>query len=233
MSSINFFSKDNQASLRGSERAAMDIITSGFQEIIFENKSKDEILQILGGTQDLCNLYFFHHEEEKFKESFRMAMRTGMCSGLQFKLGEETINPFCLKLNTAFKMGSDPIKLMTRLHAQCEINTYVMPENFSWIIEIIENGLESGLYRQNQGWDDVLRIFKESKTPIVTSFSGDDDFPDRKNLEIDDETWHEMSYENRFDLALKELQEINMLEITPQLWEKYCFDKDISALNFQ
>jgi len=234
MSAIYFRSNDDfddfdDAEISGSERASMSIKVSEFQEIIFQNFSKEKILSTL---EDKSSLYFKDYPEKEFKESFALSMNVNLFNNLSFVKGNEKSTPFSLVLNTAMKQGSDPVKLMARLHGQCEIHTYIMPENFVWLSNIIKQGLADNIFRENEGWRDLMRLLGESNSPIVRSYSVCDSFPNNLLVCMDEDKWENLSNSKQFEMAIEELKKMNMLEITPEKWEDYYFDKGLSALDF-
>ncbi|MFF3848024.1 hypothetical protein [Streptomyces sp. NPDC002328] len=106
------------------------------------------------------------------------------------------IDQFSLALNTAALLGSDQIKLAARLHGACEIHTWVDGPNRAWLADILQAGLDGGVYRRGihyaaepdhgrpeplwvpQGWEDVVALLRErDDEPVVTSYSVTDSFP--------------------------------------------------------
>lgn len=106
------------------------------------------------------------------------------------------VRTFSLALNTAALLGSDQIKLAARLHGQCEIHAWVDGPNRAWLADIMQAGLDSGVYRRRlqypaapdydrseptwvpQGWEDVIALLRErDDEPVVTSYSVTDSFP--------------------------------------------------------
>lgn len=124
--------------------------------------------------------------------------------------------------------GGDSLKLFARLHAQCEIHAWVAGKNRAWMAKIIAEGLESGLYRQNVGWDQVIEMLGRSKTePVVTSYSVCEQFPSREVANWEDDNdgddWYDLDSETRWKLAMKGLKnKTGKLELTPK-WDRYRF----------
>lgn len=89
------------------------------------------------------------------------------------------LSSFTLQLNTALAVGSDPVCLFARLHAQCEIHCYVEGPNRTWLAGLIDDGLKSGLYRTGAGWTELgeLLLHRDDE-PVVTSYSVSEGFPD-------------------------------------------------------
>ena len=93
--------------------------------------------------------------------------------------GGETV--FSLQLNTAIALGSDALYLAARLHGQCEIHAYILPEDFHWFRTTVEDGIETGVLRPEtqgyEGWAGVIELMSGDCGPIVTSYSVTDGFP--------------------------------------------------------
>lgn len=87
------------------------------------------------------------------------------------------INLSHLRWNTALALGSNPVKLAARLHAQCEIHAWVAGSNREWLACIIEEGLHSGIFRTPlrqppYEWIDVVTLLREdAQEAVITSSS--------------------------------------------------------------
>lgn len=109
--------------------------------------------------------------------------------------------------NTVLAAGSDPLRLGVKIHCTCEGHGYLMGFHRKWFADVIEEGLEEGLYRKgyrryknplhdlaringkpvpedaeettvSQGWPElVAKLREENVGPVVMSFSGGDGFP--------------------------------------------------------
>ncbi|MFI1889845.1 hypothetical protein [Streptomyces jumonjinensis] len=103
------------------------------------------------------------------------------------------VETFELALNTALTLGGDAVKLGARLHGSCEIHAWVDGPNRSWLADIMQGGIDAGVYRDgfarqiggggtvwsDQGWGDVIALLRErDDEPVVTSYSVCDGFPD-------------------------------------------------------
>lgn len=230
MSTVYFVSNDNNddVEMSGSERAHMDIESSKYYLTALADYSRVELYNSIENIEDQ---YFKNYEENAFKESLFSAINTNS-GGLVFKKDGYTVSSFALRMNTAFRMGSDPLKLMARIHAQCEINTYVKPENFEWLSGIVKEGLETGLYRKGYGWEDLIELLSCAESAIVTSFSVAEEFPNRTITNLTEEDWDKLNYSEQFNVAFKSLEESNkeyLLEMTPENWDDYYFESNISA----
>lgn len=228
MSAIYFKSRDDEAEVTGSERSYMDITTNKIGISLLEDIDVETIKSKIKKEG-----YYLSKEDANFKESFLLSMRVSN-TDIIFEHEEMKLNGFTLMLNTALKSGGDAIKLMSRLHAQCEIHAYIKPENFKWLIKIIQKGLSDCIFRKDHGWEDVIRLLKETKTPVVTSFSVCDVFPTERIIG-DRKRWKKLSYEEKWDLSFDDLIENNehmMLEIKEDNWNDYYFGNNFSIYNF-
>src|SRR5580765_4749066 len=72
----------------------------------------------------------------EFFGSLRTWMLVGFGSAFHLPDGTQ-VNVFEATLNTAVAMGSDPIRLLAKLHGQCEIHAYVEGPNRAWLADII------------------------------------------------------------------------------------------------
>ena len=87
------------------------------------------------------------------------------------------IDSFDLKANTALAIGSDPIKLATRITSQCEIHCFVQSHNREWLANIIRQGRKLKIFRDGQGWERVIDMLLNPESGhIVLSYSVCDGF---------------------------------------------------------
>jgi hypothetical protein len=132
-------------------------------------------------------------------QSLRMRLRN-----LELVVGPHRLHSSNVELNTALKVGSDPIKLAAKIHGWCEAHCYIEGEDRGWAADIIDEGLAVGVYRKgmwyvsrphdpvsegprheqpdaqfhSQGWEDVLtHLRSRDDEPVVLSYSVCDQFP--------------------------------------------------------
>lgn len=151
---------------------------------------------------------------------------------------------FGVMLNTAYCMGSGPVKLMARIHGQCEVHGYIRGESRSWVANIIALGRGYGIYREQEGWEEVMDMLRSNSTrTVVTSYSVCDIFPcpyelqSNQGLEEDErehyaEWFYSLPKEEQWQIGLGELYEQPLLEITPENWEGYYFDTGLTAFDW-
>lgn len=239
LSRIYFHTKKREVEVRGTERAYMnvlcgDITNAIFRPLITAYKEPQRILNYIPKDSYLHSVSSINIKRDF--ETF-ISVSDGY---LLFK--NQKVACFDLILNTALVVGSDPIKLYARIHGQCEIHCYILPNNFEWLSKIIQQGLNSNIFRGGirgypTRWDDVLELLKNTKdSPIVLSYSVCDQFPNRFVAKWEDdcdgEDWYKLSGEQQWELAFSELEKDKGLEITPENWDDFYFMDGISAFDF-
>lgn len=130
-----------------------------------------------------------------WQDTFRLAWGSSMIDGA-FAWRGHRINTWTANLNTALRVGNDPLKLAARLEGQCEVHAWVDGPNRAWLAGIIDEGLAAGLFRGRtgpddefpQGWEDVVALLRaRDDEPVVTSYSIEDGFPEVSNSTFDPE----------------------------------------------
>lgn len=151
-----------------------------------------------------------------------------------------TISVWLSQLNTAMAVGSDPVKLMARLHGQCEIHCFVEGPNRKWLADIIEQGCESGLLRcgddprLDAGWFRVMDMLrKRDDRPVVCSYSVCEQFPNAAAANFplpldeygdpDPDAWYKLPKKERWELAMAGIRKTGWLELKPENWANYRF----------
>jgi hypothetical protein len=112
-----------------------------------------------------------------FMEDIRCWMAVGG-RDKYFVIEGEKVDLFGSQLDTAIALGNDQLKFAARLHGQCEVHCYIEGQNREWLAGIIEQGLEQGIYRREQGWESVVSLLRNGcNSPVVLSYSVCDQFP--------------------------------------------------------
>lgn len=187
MSRVNFRSPSGDAELRGSERAWLGGLVD---DIACGALSLDSVSRI----DRIRELIIPGHYMEKmsttevgwgpqWRSSFETALRVSLGGGVLAYQGK-TIGSFSLLLNTACLLGNDQVKLAARIHGQCEIHGYVEGPNRAWLADIMQRGLDTGIYRTElpgryrMGWEDVIALLRSrDDEPVAMSYSGCEAFP--------------------------------------------------------
>jgi hypothetical protein len=239
MSCIYFHSIDKDVRVRGAERA--------YAGNLCANIALAALRQILGPDDPPPIIDFIptgHYLRRTWlPEAFGTWFRVGWKGGLIIN-GEVQEN-FTVALNTALVAGSDSIKLLARLHGQCELNAYVEGPDRDWLADIVEQGLETGVMRSNMGWAKVIQLLHStSDVPVVTSYSVTDQFPNahyanwEKVYEDDgvhysiEDSWYELSAHQQWERALVGLRSKNekkRLQLSPEDWDTFDFGNGMNA----
>lgn len=239
MSSIAFSSPNGSARLRGPERAHADQLT---KRMAIAAIDYDGLPSWTGGKHDpLIDMaldYDFTIGFERWLrwgDGFRIPDDPTLLAKLPQTL-QDKVEPgmrvpmFGMILNTALVGGSDPVKLLARLHGQCEANAWIDGPNRAWLAEIAREGLASCILRTDMGWDDVIAFLESSQDePVVTSFSVTRGFPYQPGNFKSEKKWYKLSAGERWKLALDDLKANPWMEIKPDNWKTYYFDYGVNA----
>lgn len=126
-------------------------------------------------------------------------------------------------LNTLAAVASESVKLLARIHAQCELHCWFSEDHREWFKDQLAAAIEADLldaeYRAP-----LIEWLGNARGPIVLSYSVCDEFPSPAMLEKfqGGECAYEafeqsgMSEEQLFDECLATLQETPSLRITPE-----------------
>lgn len=239
MSTLYFHSPEGRAELRGSEWHHMKVsvadwfvsalnIPASFDRTsrFFELIPKDSYLQNYFKTLTPDNWHQFFQ--------FLQAWVRSTCADNYLVVGDYKISLPATRLNTAYLMGSDILKLMVRLQSQGELHCYIEPQNREWLARIIEAGLSTAIYRHNQGWQSVVALLRNGhNSPVVTSYSVCLPFPNPRvanfdlgdNEEENEELWYSLTHEDQWNLGMQGLRSNPgcRLELTPDFWGEFYF----------
>lgn len=237
MSRIYFHSlTDGDSEVSGAERHWMGGLVSdiGWAMLQFEGKD-DPILQLIDPSCYIRSNIYDTYDSARFKEMVGIWFSVGMSDSF-FNVDGHKISMWDIALNTVLAIGGDPLKLVARLHGQCEMHCYVEGPNRNWLAKIIERGLESGVFRnslkgQSLGWESVIKhLKKRNNEPIVCSYSVCDQFPSRHIAgwedDCDGDAWYELSESKQWKLAMAKLRKVPLLELKPSNFDKYVFEYD-------
>lgn len=264
MSAIIFHSIDNDdVEIAGAERAnfaaaVREIFDMSLGYFFADKKGHFWIQDFLPENHYLKNSDNIN-DIYSFKEMLCRSIHYSF-SDCHFIINNEQYNTFLLALNTAIVAGSDVVKFMTRIHAQCEIHCYVEGPNRKWLSDIIEKGYKSNILRPNmrrsggEGWQDVIDLLrKRDDSPIVCSYSVCESFPnlttsnmnnlginenmteqeiDQKRYELQ-EKYENLPYEERFNIGMDYLRSKQDygLELKPENWNDYYFGEKLTGFD--
>lgn len=176
MSSIRFDTGVRSTRLSGAERAWMS------------NVINDLALAAIGpiwNTGDWVShlLPPVHYLRDPSIRDFEDSFRTWVRASGRGMVHPETrveVDPFAVVLNTALAIGGDVVRLMARIHSQCEIHGFIPADDCEFMAALITKGRKSGLLRAEMGWQGVAELLKTAATdgkPVVMSYSVTDTFP--------------------------------------------------------
>lgn len=237
MSRIYFHAKDADAEIRGSERAFAGCLTNdiGIGLLMAQFSWGDAQKRLIASLGDT------YAKDEK---GLRL-MLNGDADRKQFALADGThARAWPVILNTAMRVGSRPVKLLARMHAQCEIHMWVDGPNREWLATIIAEGLRDGIMRGSMGWESVVEMLRDGDGPVVTSYSVCEPFPnptaadwsppEDEDGDEDWDAWYEIDQDTRWDMAMQVLRDrTGGLELKPENFDVYSFGAGLTAFDLR
>lgn len=224
MSTLYFESKTTSTEIPGRERS---VLNNAIELSLSDALSKITKTGVLNKTSDFNNYLFIQEPEEEFKKQFSKALLNSF-DVTYFNFENEKLNSYELIGNTAFATKKESVKFATIIHYLCESHIYVLPENFKWFKGILTKALSEGVLTKQVGWEDLLNDLDSATSPIVTYFSGGNEFPNQSLSDLNGEEWEGLNNSEQFDLSLDKIKEEKLLELTPSTWDDYIFGKGSS-----
>lgn len=183
MSGIDFTTRDGSASVRGAERPYGAALAARLTAAILEldgQRTQERNRRILpdiffrqaafndqsaGCTTSLTDAFTY------------WAPMSGMMyedGSADIRIGDKTERPDGFVINTAVVAGSDPIALLTRIHAYSEEGLLVTGPDRSWLAGIIDAGLQAHILRDKSGWEGAAELLRsDSRSPaLITTSQG-------------------------------------------------------------
>lgn len=181
MSRVYFHTQSDTAELRGSERAWAGGVVETIAVGLIEPKWKEQEDFLLTLIKPDHYLHTMPREgfpdAMRWQRSFDVAWRNAMGDDFLTWRGEP-LPAWDISLNTALVVGNDQVKFLARMHAQCEIHGWVDGPDRGWLADLMQQGRDTGLYRPEQGWEDVIALLRRrDDEPVVMSYSVCDQFP--------------------------------------------------------
>lgn len=243
MARMYFHSEHGEAEVRGSERAWGGMLADHTLQMILLDSVLDES-RVLGAMKKVLKTeksYGF----ENIKNLKTLLSVGAMMGDTHFVIDGERVDLWDTALNTALVYGSNPVRLLARLHGQCEIWAWVDGSNRAWLAGIIREGRESGIMRAEAGWESVIDLLlSRDDGPVVTSYSVTDQFPclemaihggyevsETEDGDMDTDEWWELPHSQRWELAMVGLKSKRLMEMTPDNWESYRFGAGYTAFD--
>ena len=236
MSRIYFHSKDEDAEVRGAERAHMGCLLDRVFVAALD-------LHGFGAETHWLRRFIpqdsYVHKSANFGDSASLWVR-GLGSETRLVVGDKKLACFDMCLNTAMACGSDELRLCAILHGQCEMHAWVAGENRSWLASLIESALELNIFRQGMGWPEAVALLRKSDSgPVVCSYSVCEQFPNAgvanfQSKTGDGDDWYELSESQRWQMAMRALRDQRQTpEMRPDNWASRRFGHCKSAFDLR
>lgn len=249
MSRIYFHSRSGEAELWGGERAWLgslcNRVTLGILDIRHNGERISEFIDAAGDdsylrrpeSRDFAGL-------QRWRESVELALSVGM-NEKTFAWKGRPLSMFSVELNTACRVGGDPLRLAARIHGQCELHCWCDGRHRSWLAGIIGQGLACGVFRRGTGhyadetWESVASFLRErDDEPVVLSYSVCEQFPDQYEAGWEapagagEDAWCDLSDAERWRIGMDALRaKRGCLQLSPDGWDGYAFDHELSAFD--
>lgn len=250
MSGVYFHSPSGTATLRGSERAHLNLAVRDLGNAMLDAQHNADILRAaLPAGHYLRNV-----QDAQWANFFRIAQ----AEALPLVIDGTEVDVWDINLNTAIALGNDAVKLAARIHAQCEIHAWVDGPNRAWLAAIIQGGRASGFYRADAGWEAVIELLlSRDDEPVVLSYSVTDPFPNvhtsdrmpdwpaglperwdalteaqQEERERIAEEWYELDEATQWAACMPTLRASGGgLELTPDHWDDFRFGAGHTAMS--
>lgn len=260
MSSMAFHCFDKTVRVGGAERAYAGLLCERLATAILDYKTFPQ-----GETSTLRRLKQLIPQGHYLRPRVDCGDHAGLTQHLDaaifcgdaLRWRDRPVRGMTLALNTALAVGSDPVRLLARLHGGCEIHVWVDGRDRHWLADVVEEGVASGVMRrayqaQYDGWPAVLELLRESsQQPVVTSYSVTESFPNFQLVsghDFEARPWRLMSgdeqlqYERKreeFDYLPVEEQWSRSMpalrercsQLRPGDWREFRFTPGLSALD--
>lgn len=178
MSSFTFTSSDRTARVAGSERPYGAILAARLTAAALD-------LDVEGVARKVLPRAFFQHMA--FREannsvapgSYSAAfvrwvpLAEMLNSNVRLTVGERSVPPSELVLNTAIVFGSAAVALLARIHGSGEDGLLVDGPHRAWLAGIIDDGVATGILRDSEGWERAAQLLRADDTSPVLIAAAD------------------------------------------------------------
>lgn len=211
MGRIYFHTPERTAEVSGPERAYTGLLCTDLATALAKAAVGDRFVGAIEGL-DRPNW-----------ELIRASISFGGRGARDLLAADGTRHPsFETVLNTVLAVGNEPVRLLARIHGQCEIHGYIEWSNLAWFADVIEQGLALGVMRAQMGWESVIDLARTARSPIVMSYSVCDQFPNAYATTWEPtegqsrEDWYELGTDYKWIHGWEHLRaHPGMLEIAP------------------
>lgn len=209
MSVIYFHTPNGTAGVRNSERHRADAFAKHAWEFALRlpgvdtGSSPHPLRKMLtakgkeyGQEASLSDLFYFHEP--------------------MFERQGKPLDMWVVSMNTGLILAAPAMKLLLRVHASCEVHSFIQGKNRAWFAALIQDGLAQRILSADAGWEDVTALALQSSfEPMVLSFSVCDSFPNRHAAskggwtppenDPEGESWYSLSPTEKWDSAWRGL----------------------------
>lgn len=138
VSKIYFHSEASTVEVEGGQRAHIDLFIGDFFGATLQCLVEDDLP---GAPSPLRKIVNYGYWMDNFRRDMPLALRSCTHEDLRFSIDGEEHPCFDVALNTALGVGNDSLRLLARIHAQCEIHAYCMGSNRRWLAGLISKGV--------------------------------------------------------------------------------------------
>jgi hypothetical protein len=238
MSRIYFNSPSETAEIYGAERHHAERLC---QDLMCREFGEDEDEWI-----ELLRPYLPEYVRYGRPNDIKIYLGSSFCGG-ELDIEGHKFSTWHAMLNTGIEKGSQGLRLLTRLHGQCEMHCWVDGHNRDWLAGIIDEGIAESVLRIEAGWPELATFLRtRNDEPVVCSFSVGEDFPNYEMLpdthrlkkmaergdDIDDVVgaYDRMRWSTRWKYCMQNLRTMDGLrEMKPENWETYYFERGITV----
>jgi hypothetical protein len=169
-----------------------------------------------------------------WERTLRIWCSTAMMQGDEFHFPDgRRGDPWHVALNTAIVAGSDPVRLLARLHAQCEVHGYIDGPDRAWAADLIQAGRRDKILHRDTGWENVVTLLQAGDTGrVFMSYSVTDPFPNPTAADYPyGDAWYALDPDQQWRLAEAQVTQDATLRIAPETLGAQGFGLGLSAFD--
>lgn len=174
VSRIYFHAKEDEAEVLGSERAHCSVMCSDllWLSLGIRYESSPILPRLLALFPESHHLRTVPLKPDASVPLAWVRAALGGMGDATLSVDGEQVSAFTLALNTAARLG-DPMRLLARVHGQCEIHGWVEGRNRNWLASRIEEARKANLLRAGTGWESVVDLLRAWTSTAKRSFMDD------------------------------------------------------------